>query len=570
MACTNFPQDGLIPNVTTHLVGEVLYRWSGAVWESTTGPIDASKISWTDKTVEYSLDDNEGFKEALLAEAAIVDNGLPDTAIASQRLDAMKAAFQDHSKQSNLEAVGGHDAIYSRNFKNIYDMIGYEGHALGVKYQVDDYYGSPVKNNSGTMFFEIVSASTGVADGGKFIDIPASAFQLQQIFPSTPSVKMWGAVGNGVANDTLPIKKALLAVRSILMPEGRYRVTEELHTRASTHLHGVGSSSVIVADNVVGAVILTSDGVTANYTAGQLIENFCIQGSATKAGIVFAHCLNSQGRNIRLGIPDGDTGIAFSSPDGFVFEYTWGCAFNNFTTAGANITNAPYKFNDVFLNSSINNIYSSNVSKYSIDYDSTRKEWSIGTGVGGGGISINTAALQGSTVYAMKLKCSKVEFSNMYTENVKNIIHIEKGSSNVRFTRSHLRAGVGNHAMYLGDRDVGNLFNVRNIVFDQCWFDAAPEMIIAGRVEDVMYTNCYVTGGGQTNGLWRRTPETVTNLPISETGVNMGNPTDYSRSLFTCKTNGYSWEMARFKPNANGTFTTQVFTPPEVLTVPAT
>ena len=106
MACTNFPQDGLIPNVTTHLVGEVLYRWSGAVWESTTGPIDASKISWTDKTVQYSLDDNEGFKEALLAEAGITPSGIPDTATASQRLDALKLI----SKSNSEEDVATHNA----------------------------------------------------------------------------------------------------------------------------------------------------------------------------------------------------------------------------------------------------------------------------------------------------------------------------------------------------------------------------------------------------------------------------------------------------------------------------
>lgn len=54
--------------------------------------------------------DYAGFDAALLAEAEIQANGNPDTAIASQRLEAMKALFQDHSKQTNRDESGSHPA----------------------------------------------------------------------------------------------------------------------------------------------------------------------------------------------------------------------------------------------------------------------------------------------------------------------------------------------------------------------------------------------------------------------------------------------------------------------------
>ena len=54
--------------------------------------------------------DYAGFDAALLAEAEIEASGNPDTAIASQRLDAMKALFQDHSKQTNRDEQGAHPA----------------------------------------------------------------------------------------------------------------------------------------------------------------------------------------------------------------------------------------------------------------------------------------------------------------------------------------------------------------------------------------------------------------------------------------------------------------------------
>ena len=34
MSCTDFPSTGLIPNVTTHTVGNITYIWKGSVWES--------------------------------------------------------------------------------------------------------------------------------------------------------------------------------------------------------------------------------------------------------------------------------------------------------------------------------------------------------------------------------------------------------------------------------------------------------------------------------------------------------------------------------------------------------
>lgn len=45
MACTTFPSTGLVPNVTTHVVGNVTYRWTGSVWEAITAPLKHSQLS---------------------------------------------------------------------------------------------------------------------------------------------------------------------------------------------------------------------------------------------------------------------------------------------------------------------------------------------------------------------------------------------------------------------------------------------------------------------------------------------------------------------------------------------
>ena len=40
MTCTNFPSAGLVIGVTTHQVGEIIYLWSGVVWEAIAPPLD--------------------------------------------------------------------------------------------------------------------------------------------------------------------------------------------------------------------------------------------------------------------------------------------------------------------------------------------------------------------------------------------------------------------------------------------------------------------------------------------------------------------------------------------------
>ena len=54
MTCTNFPSAGLVIGVTTHQVGEIIYLWSGVVWEAISvniGTEDDVSVPYTFKTV---------------------------------------------------------------------------------------------------------------------------------------------------------------------------------------------------------------------------------------------------------------------------------------------------------------------------------------------------------------------------------------------------------------------------------------------------------------------------------------------------------------------------------------
>lgn len=86
-----------------------------------------------------------------------------------------------------------------KGFKTVSDMDLSQSLKVGDFVTVQDY---ATGNNSGVLYFKIVAAATGVDDGGSFIDLSASGLQAKQIFGDTISVKQFGAVGDGVTNDT--------------------------------------------------------------------------------------------------------------------------------------------------------------------------------------------------------------------------------------------------------------------------------------------------------------------------------------------------------------------------------
>lgn len=59
------------------------------------------------------------------------------------------------------------------------------------------------------------------------------------------SVKDFGAVGDGIADDSLAFQKALAATQSVFVPQGTYRITSTILIGDGQNLFGAGDSSVI-------------------------------------------------------------------------------------------------------------------------------------------------------------------------------------------------------------------------------------------------------------------------------------------------------------------------------------
>ncbi len=109
------------------------------------------------------------------------------------------------------------------------------------------------------------------------------------------SVKDFGAIGNGIADDTLPIQKALNAHANVFVPPGTFRTTAPLMVGQGQQLYGAGFSSIIHgADNTFNLIQMTADYARVsclkleNGNAGIKLFGFngvCVQNSVADVSI---------------------------------------------------------------------------------------------------------------------------------------------------------------------------------------------------------------------------------------------------------------------------------------------
>jgi len=88
----------------------------------------------------------------------------------------------------------------------------------------------------------------------------ASARSVRDRLADQISVKDFGAVGDGVVDDTVAIQAALTAHRAVFVPPGRYRLTNTITVGYGQTLAGAGPSSILQAADASFDVLQLPDG----------------------------------------------------------------------------------------------------------------------------------------------------------------------------------------------------------------------------------------------------------------------------------------------------------------------
>lgn len=108
-------------------------------------------------------------------------------------------------------------------------------------------------NDGGEGFFQVTNVSPGADNGGIIIWSNTTGFYYVRQTDGLPyTVKWFGAIGDGVTDDTAAVTAAVAAsaARLALVNNGTYRITAALTPALSTVLHGEGSGSIIKTTTV--------------------------------------------------------------------------------------------------------------------------------------------------------------------------------------------------------------------------------------------------------------------------------------------------------------------------------
>ena len=110
-------------------------------------------------------------------------------------------------------------------------------------------------NNSGRLFFRVVTAGTGIHDGGKYIDLPTLGLQLVQNLPKTINAKCFGLKGNYTDDDKPQLVKLWDYApwgSKIFYPAGQYKIDGgHTHPLKQLYHHGVGETPSFVPDGTL-------------------------------------------------------------------------------------------------------------------------------------------------------------------------------------------------------------------------------------------------------------------------------------------------------------------------------
>jgi hypothetical protein len=99
---------------------------------------------------------------------------------------------------------------------------------------------------------------------------------LDDRFADVVNVKDFGAVGDGVADDTAAIQAALDSQQSILLPTGTYRITSELVFKIGSKLIGQGNWSGVASTDI-------ATGTSRILYDGPIATNSCVIRMSTQA-----------------------------------------------------------------------------------------------------------------------------------------------------------------------------------------------------------------------------------------------------------------------------------------------
>lgn len=213
------------------------------------------------------------------------------------------------------------------------------------------------------------------------------------------SVKDFGAIGNGVADDTAAFNAALAATSRVYVPRGTYNVSSTINVPRFAVLWGDGANSVINAVNISGSVLSLTAGNGPYEVCGLRITGIATTGvTVSNAQLVTMH-------NIALG--------GLTATRGFVFKSSWASSYRDLWTSGAAISDVCFAVGQDFNANDCANWYTSNFCNVNVLLDG-----GLDGGIGAShGSNFQNITVQGGDIGLFVKQYQGASFDTVYEEN---------------------------------------------------------------------------------------------------------------------------------------------------------
>ena len=254
------------------------------------------------------------------------------------------------------------------------------------------------------------------------------------------SVKDFGAVGNGIADDTVAFQNALAAHSCVFVPSGTYRVTSTLVLSANQTLMGTGQGSVIAASSTSFNVIE----IRAGYAT---LSDLKITGGSIGIKLygVSAPCVQNTVRDVV--VSGANTGIQLDGHNDTAKPCYWNMLDRVLVLSPAN--------------NGVHFIKSGSGDTPNTNRIQNLRVYSQGVNISGSGIFIEFGAnanlftdcevnVAGTAIACVRVgsNASKTHFVNLYTESTNTVPNIRLDSGSLDTAIYNLHAQSNGSAIY--------------------------------------------------------------------------------------------------------------------------